>query len=41
MQAPDVVDQYAPYFDDFHVSSEGSWALVTARRKQNQALGAS
>uniref|UniRef100_A0A383VKK8 ETFB lysine methyltransferase n=1 Tax=Tetradesmus obliquus TaxID=3088 RepID=A0A383VKK8_TETOB len=33
-QAPDVVAAYSPYFEDFQVSTEGSWALVTARRKQ-------
>jgi hypothetical protein len=34
LQAPDVVAAYSPFFEDFQVNTEGSWALVTARRKQ-------
>lgn len=32
-QTPDVIDAYSPHFEDFQVTSEGSWSLVTARRK--------
>jgi hypothetical protein len=33
LQVPDVQAAYGPYFDDFEVSTEGSWACVTAVRK--------
>lgn len=33
LQAPDVVDAYSAFFEGFQVSNEGSWALVTARKK--------
>eukprot|EP00775_Hariotina_reticulata_P008826 gene8826-9005_t len=35
-QAPDVVDAYNAVFEDFQVSCDGSWALITARRQAQQ-----
>ncbi len=32
-QAADVVTAYEGYFTDFAVTSEGGWALVTAKRR--------
>lgn len=32
-QVPDVVEAYSSAFEGFQVTSEGSWALVTARRR--------
>jgi ribosomal protein L11 methyltransferase len=32
-QAPEVIEAYSPWFDDFEVKTEESWALITAKRK--------
>ena len=34
-QAPAVVTAYSLYFEDFKVTQEGDWALVTARRREH------
>ena len=33
-QAPEVIQAYSPWFDNFKVRGEEAWALVTATRKQ-------
>lgn len=37
-QAPEVIEAYSPYFENFEVKTEESWALVTARRKTEKNL---
>lgn len=35
-QAPEVIQAYSPWFENFEVSGEEAWALVTASRRQEE-----